>query len=592
MGTKTTKTIKKKILIQNKGVTVKKDRLFIVDHPSSKPSLYRFVYSSTFSFLCTGLLISSFLLQGVVTVYADVSSAADSVTTDDVSITVDKEVDVSVTNDESSLIETTVMESAIETTVVPNELVLNTDPTIDVSTNQPEATVSESGDEGIPEPITETTLPLEGEVDSGTETQTSDSGAGDNTVINTNDPLSSNEPGENEADTNQVNDVVPTDLSELATSTDGSLSQTDELSAEVLVPEVTSPVATSSSSDTPVHINYDDNEFKFNKQECTELASGSFYCLKPHETGIEDALFAAPDVDGDLEIFLIRDGRQVQITNNTVDDASPFYDQNSNSLVWHKLIDDRYQIISYDLDDRKERQLTSGSTNNMEPVRQGKYTVWQRWIGNSWDVVLHDGSKEEVLTESSAHDIAPYIHGSLVVWNRYNSSQEKTIEMYDIKSATYVSVNDPEGLSVSNPRMVFVYDSLHPNGDIVTKGFDMITKEFISLDTLPRSLPEELPPIDSTGETRALIQSKPTVKSEVEELGGVGTSTPGIVPIIDPVDPLTLDLGLATSTPQVAQVPVIEAVALTLDLSGAAATVAEPDISSDLELVIAPYSQP
>lgn len=579
MGTKITKTIKKKQLIQNKGVTVKKDRLFIVDHPFSKPSLYQFVYSSTFSFFCTSLLISSFLLQGVVTVYADDSLAPDSVVGTDISSPRDEVVDVPMTEDDSSLIETLAKESPIETAVVSAGSILNSDLTNTTSTDL--LVAGESDDEVIPESDTETTSSPFGEVDNGDDTQTSDSGGIDTTIIDANDSEGSNAASEN-----------VTDESGVATSTDGSLPESDEVSSEVSDPEVSSQAATSSPSDAPVHINYDDNEFKFNKQECTELASGSFYCLKPHETGLEDALFAAPDVDGDLEIFLIRDGVQVQITNNTVDDASPFYDQNSNSLVWHKLIDDRYQIISYDLDDRKERQLTTGSTNNMEPVRQGKYTVWQRWIGTSWDVVLHDGTKEEILTESSAHDIAPYIHGSLVVWNRYNSSQEKTIEMYDIKSATYVSVNDPEGLSVSNPRMVFVYDSLHPNGDIVTKGFDMITKEFISLDTLPRSLPEELPPIDSTGETRALIQSKPTMKSEVEELSSTGTSTPGIVPSIDPTDPLTLDLAFATSTFAVAPVPIFETAALTLDLSQTVVSSAESAISSDLELVVAPYTQP
>ena len=40
------------------------------------------------------------------------------------------------------------------------------------------------------------------------------------------------------------------------------------------------------------------------------------------------------------------------------------------------------------------------------------------------------------------------------MWNRYNNDGDKTIEMYDIASQTFVSIKDPDGMSVSNPRMV------------------------------------------------------------------------------------------------------------------------------------------
>jgi len=266
-----------------------------------------------------------------------------------------------------------------------------------------------------------------------------------------------------------------------------------------------------------VNISENDSAFSFNKDECTQLATGSFYCLLPQENILEDALFSAPDSDGDMEIFFVKDGVQAQITKNTYDDAAPYYDQNSHTIVWHRLIDDRYQVVVYDIETNEERQLTSDNTNNMEPNRQGDYIVWQRWIDGGWNIILLDGEKETQITKTTSHNVAPYIHGALVVWNRHAIDGGKTIEMYDIASRTYVTVEDPDGLSVSNPRMVFVYDSLHPNGDIVTKGYDLLAKRFIELDSLPRDLPDEIPQSDSTGETRALIQSKPSPKSEVEE---------------------------------------------------------------------------
>lgn len=358
-----------------------------------------------------------------------------------------------------------------------------------------------------------------------------------------------------------VDDISDPILNDSATTTASSSSEAAASSTELIGPAIT----------TPVGVNYTDSGFMFSKNECTELASGSFYCLEPRENVLEDALFAAPDKDGDLEIFLVRNGAQTQVTDNFVDDAAPFFDQNSDTIVWHRLVDDRYQIVAYDLASGEEAQLTRGAQNNMEPIRQGKYTVWQRWVNNNWEIILYDGVKETQVSHASAHDIAPYIHGALVVWNRYGSTGEKTIEMYDIASETYVTVDDPEGMSVTNPRMVLVYDQMHPNGDIVTKGYDMIARRFIQLDTLPRELPDEIPGSEPTSETRALIQSKPTTKVDemVEGEPPVGGEPP--VPDLSatPSDPLTLDMSQSTTS-----VPVI------LDTT-------EPDLSQ-FDLIVPP----
>ena len=284
---------------------------------------------------------------------------------------------------------------------------------------------------------------------------------------------------------------------------------------------------------------------------------------------LEDALFAAPDEDGDLEIFLVRDGVQSQVTTNQVDDAAPYFDENSNTIVWHRLHNDRFQIVSYEIDSGDETLLTSTRENNMEPTRQGDYTVWQRWVDGSWNIILHNGEDEIKLTNNGGHNVAPYVHGSLVVWNRHNTDGQKTIEMYDIDTQSYVSVPDAEGLSVSNPRMVFVFDSLTPEGDIITKGYDVLSRKFIDLDSLPKNLPDEIPNSDSTGETRALIQSKPTLKTDIEELveSDLDIAVGGPEPELEP-----LTLNLASSTAEVAT------------SSAAAEDLAE------YELVIEPYN--
>lgn len=528
-----------------------------------KLPLYRFVYASQTSLVLVVLLLFSFLLQGVERVYANEIEDA---STDSVQVTADPNKNVvaeisvpellpdipqtnefgSTNNDESLLpsTESPASEEVFEDTLVPEVVFTDeiADTGADLSSEEEVATVYE--DTAVAEGISE-----ENEYEVGRE-----------------EGLLGEETGTEESQSEKAEEIID---------------ETQDLLDDVTID--TSLVASNTVIATEV-LSYteSDSVFSFSKKECTELATGSYYCHKPQENQLQDALFSAPDADGDLEIFLVRAGVQTQVTTNTIDDAAPYYDQNSNTIVWHRLIDDRYQIVSYDIAEGSEQVLTSTPENNMEPTRQGNYTVWQRWIDGGWNIILYDGQQETQITKTTSHNVAPYIHGSLVVWNRHDQVNDKTIEMYDMVSKTYVSVEDPDGMSVSNPRMVFVYDSLHPNGDVITKGYDVLAKKFIELDSLPRELPEEIPESDSTGETRALIQFKSSSKSEVEE------ATPF---------PDTASSTVSSSTTPVAttSVPVILG-ALTLDLTTATATEPLPEVNvsyeippAELDLVVEPY---
>jgi hypothetical protein len=495
--------------------------------------LHDFVYRSTVSAWLCAVLIFSFLGQGVYVV-----QAAELVEAEVVAIP----VEIS-----EPLTESKVVDEVVEDTpTVPAEA-----ETTEVSSRTHSETESDALDTEVGVVVVEEEILSQTTVENEEVDETLEGGS-----VSTTDGDSSD--SDTETASEEVTSVAennPNDEVEDGAGSDSSGTSEEEIGDEGEVPlTATTSDLLATGTDAmigpsltePIGVNYSDSGFMFGKNECTELASGSFYCLEPRENVLEDALFAAPDKDGDLEIFLVRGGIQSQITDNFIDDAAPFFDQNSETMVWHRLIEDRYQIISYDLASGEETQLTRSGTNNMEPVRQGTYTVWQRWVNNNWEVVLYDGTSEEQISHASAHDIAPYIHGALVVWNRYGAAGEKTIEMYDIASKTYVTVDDPEGLSVKNPRMVLVYDQMHPNGDIVTKGYDMIARKFIQLDTLPRDLPDEIPASEPTSETRALIQSKPTVKGDGIEVKN--PTTTGEPPVSGNAvsstssDPYTLDL--------------------------------------------------
>jgi hypothetical protein len=303
---------------------------------------------------------------------------------------------------------------------------------------------------------------------------------------------------------------------------------------EVRIPEAENLIAVNA-------VTNDENLYSFSRDECTLVGDGSFYCAKMDDVVIAhnaDRIFAATDRDGDKEIFVEHAGEITAFTENTVDDDAPYYDETSDSIVWHRLIDGRYQILSHVLEEESELQLTSTSYNNMEPSRYGDATVWQSWMKSGWEIMLLDDGELVQLTKNDVPDIAPSINKNYIVWQ----SQEDgawSAKVYDRGTGDIETIEDAEGLSIENARFVLVYDTKDENGDIETRGYDPKTKRSVPLSATPASIPDELPEPDQTGEERALVQTVTQLKPKT------GEDDP--LPTGDPLDSDDLSDG-ATST--------------------------------------------
>lgn len=304
----------------------------------------------------------------------------------------------------------------------------------------------------------------------------------------------------------------------------------EEVVAEEIVPEEHTVVVGT--------VTNDENRYSFSKQECTVVGDGSYYCAKTNETPQainSDRIFAATDRQGDKEIFIEHDGEIAPLTENEVDDDAPYYDDVEESVVWHRLLEGRYQIMSYSFDSKKETQLTHDSYNNMEPSRYGDAVVWQAWVGNNWEIMLLEDETLTQLTENTEPDIAPSVNGGYIVWQ----AQERGVwyaKVYDRATGDIETIENAGGLSIENARFVLVYDTKHENGDIETQGYDLKNKRIIPLSATPASAPEQLPEPDETGEKRALIQvpSQVKPKADDENLGSGGPSPDGPEPVPEP----------------------------------------------------------
>jgi hypothetical protein len=467
--------------------------------------MYRYTFTSSVTLVAAFVLCISLLLQPVANVYAqepDMETVLIEVQSGTQSPAV-AAVEVTKVPAEPDVVESAIaVEEIFDTSSVPkNTKITEGAPT---TTDQIEAISTDDSD-----PAATTTDQLSELTASTSATSSTDEVADEGDTTNTDNELSGTEDNDQVTNDGDSEPVIENESEPNATATTTAQElDEDETTASSSSEELEPTVQA-------VSVVHSDQAIAFNRNECTEVSDGSFYCQKLSlEELPKDALFAAPDNTGDMEIYVVQDGIETQLTQNDMEDAAPYFDSRSNTVVWHRLINDRYQIISYDVESGTETQLTDTRVNNMEPTRSGQYTVWQRWVTDNWEIILFDGEVEVQLTNSEKHDIAPHINGDLIIWNVRANDGTQSLMTYAISTQNFNQISDTEGVSVVNPRMLVMYEAQYQNGDSVMKGFDLVTGEIVPLEHLPRELPSDLPQPDATGENRAL----PSTSSDEDEL--------------------------------------------------------------------------
>ncbi len=362
-------------------------------------------------------------------------------------------------------------------------------------------------------------------------------------------------------------DIEESESTTIATSTsdigvEEIVIEEQESTEHVIVATTTEPDMQSATATVPVQVQptafaQDLNLKSFPKEACITTGDGMFYCKEPTDAaGIlgSDRVFSAPDNEGDKEIFVERDGEVTQISFNQYDDASPRFDEISNTLVWHRLIEGRYQIIRYDIETEEEIQLTNDLYNNMEPSQYGAVVTWQGWVGTDWEIMLWEKGSTTMLTDNTIQDVAPRVMGDYILWESYEDGAWR-VKVYDQRSKIIETIANVDGASVDNPRFVLVYDTKYANGDIETRGYDLDTGKTVPLSATPVQTPQDLPSPDQTGEDRALVQPPVSVKTKSATTtdSGDGDNQPDTVGTTTPSDiiitPFVDEIGASTTLP-------------------------------------------
>lgn len=538
---------------------------------NKKPLLYWLVFEASFVKWLTIFLFAFFVLNPVVPVFAADEEAAETTgSTDEAPAAslepVDDTPEVEPTADEDS--ETEKKETETSTTVTEE------DETTDAEDNQEDETDDENQESASnPEPTEEssakpdstkkpkaTSTPIsdttensdESDTNKGTTTPVSNETTASSTVPDTNTSPGTTSGGTaatSSSATSTASTTDPTSATSTATSTDPVVEETPPVEEPVtpephLTPEPIeeaeeelneSTATTTASSSDAVQIVYitnemtnDENRHTFGVNQCVSVGNGSYYCheaTSSRATIGENAVYAAPDAEGDHEIYLRLNGEVEQITYNNYDDRAPYYDAPAEQIVFHRLLEGRYQVFQYDLGLETETQLTDTRENSMEPTQADGVTVWQEWVEDNWEIAALIDGEIKLLSENMHNDVAPSVRDDYIMWHTMDTAGNKQLSVYEIKTGQTTLVSDPEGGQVSNPRFVLVYDTTFDNGDTVTKTYDPETGAVTPVGSNPAPLPK-LPDPEPGGETSALIGTKTNPRGEVRgENNEISTGT-------------------------------------------------------------------
>ena len=261
----------------------------------------------------------------------------------------------------------------------------------------------------------------------------------------------------------------------------------------------------------------DENYYQFSRQSCVAVGDGTYHCSvkKDLPADPDTAVYAEQDAEGDMEIFMrTSKGDVKKLSDNNFDDTSPDFDLASMRVVWQRMIDGRYQIISYDLEKREEKQLTFSRSNSMEPKVSKNGIVWQAWDGNDWEIMYFDGKFSEQITDNDIQDVTPAIEDEYIIWNVLGGPESEA-KVFSLESGETMTITGSDGGTVANPRFVLVYDTKYDNGDVITQKFDPVTGLAQPISAKPTEMPFDIPDPDPVGEIRALIQNKSTEKEKV-----------------------------------------------------------------------------
>lgn len=336
--------------------------------------------------------------------------------------------------------------------------------------------------------------------------------------------------GEESGDTSGTNDENSTvDTEEDSVATEAPLAEDSvdlkPASEEVVLEEETDIEPETASAFVALATN--DSQVVFETKDCVSLSDGEYYCVRKDQTAEVSpspktatvSAEARKDAEGDLEIYVTDGNGTKQITNNSIDDDSPKYDETAKYLVWHALVDDRYQIFFHDISRSETFQITNESYNNTNADVSLRTIVWQAWADDNWEIfaaTYAPGAVEpfvvERVTRTSDPDMFPKIHGRLLTWQSRSGDQWLSLG-FNLDTKELLHLGEGTNGDVTSSRLVFLVERRDENGNIVRVGYDIETGETLPLGGAPENTPQPIPENPTQEQTGVIPENTVTAKT-------------------------------------------------------------------------------
>ena len=101
------------------------------------------------------------------------------------------------------------------------------------------------------------------------------------------------------------------------------------------------------------------------------------------------------------------------------------------------MLNDRLQIMMYEIPTNTTRQITTSRQNSSNPSIAGDLVVWQEWIDTNWEIMMTDVNNNgqafeiERLTDNAVHDMFPAAYEGLITWHVITSYSIHYTKLYE-----------------------------------------------------------------------------------------------------------------------------------------------------------------
>ncbi len=266
----------------------------------------------------------------------------------------------------------------------------------------------------------------------------------------------------------------------------------------------------------------------FKEENCTLLSGGEFYCISDGvvfrgRADRHESITAHEDEFGMKQIVFQEGGHRVRIlTKNDVDDISPVYSGESGLVAWQRNINDRWQIVIYDLESDREIFVTDTDYNNVYPEIHDTTVVWQGWVEDGWEIFYIDLSvyphNKVRLTDDRYQNMEPRVYGDTMVWRSYRDN-EWYLVTYTKSTGHKKAIRT--GKKNTNPRLVLVWDGVDSDGVETLMHFDPLTKRTAPLASSKNSDERRKPiPNPFEGGSDEAVQTPNRSFEEEKDVGG------------------------------------------------------------------------